>query len=199
MSLLEELMGALSSQEVDAMASKAGADKNQVNTAVQAALPMLLGALNRNSNNDQQAANLAGALEKDHDGGILDNLMGFLNQGPSSRDMRIPDHIFGSKRGAVEQQIGKTSGLGSGSVQQILGMLAPIVMGALGKQKRHQGLDPMQLSNLLTNETERARQTNRSGMNMVEQFLDSDGDGDITDDVMNIGGSLLGGLFNKRR
>jgi len=199
MSLIEELLSSLSGNEVSAMAGRVGAKENQVSNAIQAALPLVLGALNRNTNDRRGAQSLAGALERDHDGSILNDIMGFLNQGPSSRDMRITDHLFGNRREAVANSIGKKSGLDAGNVMQLLGMLAPIVLGALGKQKRQQGLDASALGNLLTGETERVRRKDPGAMGMVERFLDSDGDGDITDDVLNIGGSLLGGLFGNKR
>jgi hypothetical protein len=199
MSLFDDLLGALSGNEVDRMAQNVNADKNQVANTVQAALPLLLGALNRNSNDNQGALNLANALDRDHDGDVLDDIAGFLDRGPSQRDQRIADHVFGGRRDAVAQRLSGSTGLDSGSVMQIIGMLAPLVMGALGKQKRQRGLDATGLSDLLTRETDRARQRNSGGMNMVEMFLDSDRDGDITDDVFKIGGDLLGGLFNKRR
>lgn len=199
MSIFEELLGSLSGDEINSMAGNVGARPNQVADTVQAALPLLLGALNRNSNDRQGAINLAGALDRDHDGSILDDLAGFLGHGPNERDLRIADHVFGGRREAVTNRLSQKSGLDSGSVMQIIGMLAPLVMGALGKQKRRQNLDAFGLSDLLTRETEEARRRNSNGMNMVEMFLDSDRDGDITDDVLNIGGSLLGGLFNKGR
>lgn len=52
-------------------------DENQAASAVSAAVPAILGGINKNAQTEEGAASLDKALEK-HDGGILDNLMGML-------------------------------------------------------------------------------------------------------------------------
>ena len=79
-------------------------------------------------------------------------------------------------------------------------MLAPILMGALGKTKRQQGLDVGGLANLLTGTVTQQRQSAQNPtMGLVTRFLDQDGDGSIADDVANIGMKLLGGLFGRKK
>ncbi len=75
-------------------------------------------------------------------------------------------------------------------------MLAPILMGTLGKAKREQGLDVAGLVSFLSGSVSAQSQKDPS-MNLITSFLDRDGDGSIIDDVANIGMKFLGGLFRK--
>jgi hypothetical protein len=124
---------------IDRIASQVGASPQQTQAAVQTALPALLAGLQRNSATPDGAASLLGALDRDHDGSVLDDLAGFLGSGPSPADARSVDHIFGPKRPAVEDAVAQRSGLQAGQVMQILAMLAPLVLGALARSRRQGG------------------------------------------------------------
>jgi len=72
------------------------------------------------------------------------------------------------------------------------------VMGALGRQKQQQGLDLSGLTGLLGQENDAVGRKAPEAMGLVGSLLDTDGDGQIADDVMDIGGKLLGGLFGNK-
>ncbi len=95
----------------------------------------------------------------------------------------------------MEQSLSRSSGLDVGTITKLLPLLAPIVMGMLGKQQRQQGLDAGGLAGMLSGEQARVE---RQAPGMLGKLLDADGDGDATDDVLRMGASLLGGLFGKR-
>jgi hypothetical protein len=73
-------------------------------------------------------------------------------------------------------------------------MLAPLVMGALGRAKREQGLDPKSLSHLLSGEQDRLRETAPGVMGTLSRFLDRNDDGSVIDDI----GGMLGRTFGQR-
>jgi hypothetical protein len=197
MNISNLLQGSAGQELVSGMVSQLGIDNQQAQTAISAAVPILLSALNRNANQGD-AHNISQALERDHDGSILDNLSGFLNGGNFSDGMNILGHVLGNKQPQVENAIGKTSGLDSSQITQILAMLAPVVMGYLGKQKKQQGLDAGGLSGLLGGMVSGASQNNQREMSTIERLLDQDGDGSAIDDAMDLGSKLLGGFFGKR-
>jgi hypothetical protein len=68
-------------------------------------------------------------------------------------------------------------------------MLAPLVMGALGKAQRERGLDPGGLAGMLGGEQQRAADAAPGVMGMLGKFLDRDGDGSVLDDI--------GGMLNR--
>ena len=92
---------------------------------------------------------------------------------------------------AIEQGVAQSSGLSADKVGQLLPMLAPLVMGALGKAKQQNNLDAGGLASMLNQERARVEH-DTPGMQDggLLGFLDMDNDGDVTDDVVKIGGML---------
>ncbi len=196
-SLLDMLAQQLGSdQRLSKLGGRLGADAGATKTAVGAALPVLLGALARNSAQPQGADGLDRALGK-HDGSVLDDLDGFLDRPDVDDGDGILGHVLGPKRNAVEAGVGRASGLDPSMVAKLLPILAPVVMGALGRQKRQQGLDAGGLAGLLGTEQQRMERSNPA-MGMLGSLLDQDDDGNVMDDIANMGKGLLGGLFGGR-
>ena len=197
---LQDLLGQQQGSEaVDQISSQVGAEPAAVNTAIQAALPMILGQLQNNAQSPQGAESLNNALEQDHaGGGILDNLGGLgslvLDQStptPRSADAGgILGHIFGNSQGQVAQEVSERSGLNMGQVAQILMMLAPIVMSYLGQQKQQQNVGADGLGGLLgglLGGAQPASAPTGGGLGgFVSGMLDSDRDGSSLDDIASI-------------
>ena len=153
---------------------------------------MLLSALGKNAASPQGAQALLGALSRDHDGSVLDNLGSLLGSGALGKEgTAILGHVLGNKQGAVAAGIGQASGLTADTSGQLLAMLAPLVMGSLGKTQRQGGLDAEGLASMLGGQRKQAN----AGLGGLAGLLDMDGDGDMTNDVMKLGSKLLGGLF----
>lgn len=192
-SILDILGQQLGGDAIGQLSRTIGADPAATSKAVSGALPLLLGALARNAASPQGAQSLASALERDHDGSLLDNLSGFLGQGSTGVGDGILRHVLGERRGPAEVGLSQMSGLDTSSISQLLALLAPMVMGALGKTQRQQGLNVGSLAGLLKQEQTQAQQTAPSGMGgMLSALLDQDGDGQIGDDVARMGAGLLG-------
>lgn len=199
MSLLDTLTQQLGGQNLSALAGQLGMDENQTSSAVSAALPMLIQAMNRNSSSDEGAASLSNALEKDHDGGILSDLGGFFSSPENGAGAGILKHLLGENRGQVEQGISQMSGIDSQKAGGLLENLAPVLMGFLGQQKREQGLDISGIASMIGGFTGQAQQgggNSSAAMSLLNGILDKDGDGSIIDDI---GGGLLKNLFGGRK
>jgi hypothetical protein len=197
-SVLDIVMQQIQGGGIQQMSQSLGLGEEEVTDVVSGAVPALMGSLIRNTNSSDGAASLLGALDRDHDGSILDDVAGFLGQSDSvDAGAGILRHALGAKQATVETALSRSSGIDAASAGKILAMVAPIVMGALGKAKRQQGLDVDGLSSLLGHEEEVARQRSPQAVDMVARVLDSDGDGDVMDDVAKLGTSLLGSLFKK--
>lgn len=193
-SLLSTLTQQLGGDAIQQISAQLGTDPASTQTAVGAALPLLLGALGRNTASPDGAAALSTALQQ-HDGSVLNNLTGFLSSGGNIQDgSAIVGHVLGGKQEAVANSLSQVSGLNAGSTSQLLAMLAPVVMGALGKTQREEGLNAGGLANLLSGE-----QSHADSMlgGLASQLLDANHDGSIVDDVVNMGSKLLGGLFGR--
>lgn len=223
---MSELTSAIFAQmdqsHIESIAGKLGIDPAQASDAIQQALPLLMGGLARNATSPQGATALHSALERDHagidiggllgsvlggagggaGGGIGDVLGSVLGGGSSNSSAAggiggaILGHIFGGRRDQAAQGLGQTSGLGGAGASQLLAMLAPIVMAALGNMTRKQGLDSNGLSGVLGQENHRLQQSGVGGL--LSGVLDSDGDGEVSMGEMLQAGAGLLGAFGKR-
>ena len=183
----------LSGDAIQQLSQQIGSDPQTTGNAVQAALPMLLGGMARNTQSNEGASSLLGALDRDHDGSVLDDVVGFLGQGGNGSGDGILGHIFGSNRPNVEAGISQASGLDLGQVARLLPLLAPLVMGALGRTQRQESLDAGSLAGLLGQQNQHAMATSPL-FGALSQVLDSNRDGSMMDDVA----GMLGGILGKR-
>ncbi|MCO6480813.1 MAG: DUF937 domain-containing protein [Phaeodactylibacter sp.] len=203
--LMAILQGSLSSGMIDQLSQQlGGADKQKTAAAASGIVTTLMGALAKNASSTEGAQALNHALERDHDGSILEDVMGMLGGNAQVGNDRmlngsgILNHVLGNKQPGAVDMISKLSGLDSSKTGSLMTLLAPVIMGALGKAKRDQGLDVAGIASLLSG-TVSAQKQNNPTMNLVTSFLDADGDGSIVDDVANMGMKILGGFFKRKR
>ena len=196
--LLSSLMSQLGGGGVSEIARSVGVGTSDVQNVLAGAVPAMMTGLTRNSGSSDGASSLLSALDRDHDGSILDDVTGFLGGGGSLADGgAILGHVFGGRQQGVEQAVSRSSGVDLASVGKIMAMVAPLIMGALGKAKRQQGLDASGLASMLGQQEQVARAASPSAVDMFSRLLDSDDDGDATDDIVKMGSGLLGSLFGK--
>jgi len=192
MNLTELLGNALNSDTVSQISQQLGTDEGTTSNAIQAALPMLLGGLANNSANAEGASSLLSALDQNHDGSILDDVGGFLGNFSSGPGAGILGHIFGGSQGAIEQGVSQASGLHASKVGPLLMMLAPIVMGALGRARRDGAVSEDNLAGLLGGATQQVG-AGSGLLGILSSVLDKNQDGSAIDDVAGMLGGLLGG------
>lgn len=187
----------LDDNAISQISRQLGADPGTTRQAVPAALTALLGGLSQNAANPAGAQQLAGALSRDHDGGILDDLAGFLGgaSGGQGAGAGILGHIFGNRQPNVASRVGQASGLDSSQAMKLLMLLAPLVLGALGKAQRQKGLDSGGISDILGQERRRVEQNQPQSGGLLNVLLDRDGDGSIMDDIA----GMAGGFFGNKR
>jgi hypothetical protein len=177
-----------------ALSQTLGSDEKKTQGALAAALPILMAAMARNSSTPDGASSLHHALSRDHDGSVLDDLQGFLRSPDTGTGDGILRHVLGERRSQVEEGISKSSGLDAASVAKLMATVAPLVMGALGRQQRQQDLDVGALTGVLAEENRTAAET-APALSGLARILDSDQDGSVADDLAKLGKGLLGGLF----
>jgi hypothetical protein len=177
------------------IAGMLGTDEDGASSALTTALGALTGALARNSSEPKGAAALDAALEKDHDGSIFDNLGGFLGDVASGPGAGILGHVLGRQQNAVSSEIGNQSGLNLSQVTGLLQTVAPLLMGALGKQKREQGLDAGGLAGLLAGEKAKVEESASGGLSSLLGMIDAG----AAMGFLAKAASMLGGLFGGKK
>lgn len=147
MSLLDLIGGAAGSQVASQAENKFGIQKNQVIALLAVAAPLIISYLRNKSQDQKEAESLNNALDRDHDGSILNDI--------SQADARqaeggsILDHIFGGNKVSVENQLSQNTGISMDKIGPILAMLAPVIMGYIGKEKQQNNVNAGGLGDLL--------------------------------------------------
>ena len=192
---LEALLGLLQGQDLGNLASQVGGNEGEVKNGVMAALPAMLAALGKNAGTEKGAEELNNALEKKHDGSILDNLSGYLSDPDLKDGAGILNHLFGNQTSNVANAVSQSSGLDTNGSMKMLQMLAPILMGMLGQQKKQNNLDAKGLGNLTSMLASNfGSEAGASGiMEAVTNLLDANKDGNVMDDIMGMVGKFFGG------
>lgn len=183
----QRLAGAAAGQ----LASRLGVSESTAQSAVQVAVPLIVAALARNAAQPQGAQDLHDAVSRDHDGSILENLMGYLSNPEAANGGGILGHVLGAQRPAVESNLSQVTGLDQGSAGNLLQTVAPLVMGALGREQRQNGLDASGLSQFLGEQQQQAQATNPDLMQSLSSILDSNRDGSVVDDLSRIAGTFF--------
>ncbi len=191
-SLLDNLQQYVSGSTLQQLSTQLGADPGTTGSAISAALPVLVGALARNASSNEGAASLNKALDA-HDGSILDNLGSALGDDTMRDGAAILGHVFGGSQQPVVQGVSKTSGLSPDKTGALLAMLAPVVLGALGKAKRQNGLDASGMASMLGAEAEQAGSRIPGGLGALLGMLDRNDSGSVMDEAA----GMLGKFFGK--
>ena len=194
-SILDMLSTHLDENALAQLSSSVGADSGATSKGIAAAIPVLLGALAHNATQGDGAQKLNDALARDHDGSVLNDVAGAVRSGQVAQDGNaILGHVLGDRREVAEQAVAQASGLDLSKAGPLLAMLAPVVMGALGRARQQGGLDATGLAGLLGGEREALGAAAPGVLGMVSRLLDRDHDGSALNDV----GAMLGGLLGKR-
>lgn len=192
---LEALLGLLQGQDLGQLAEQVGGNEGQVKNGVMAALPAMLTALSKNTGTEKGAQELNNALETKHDGSILNNLSGYLSNPDLKDGAGILNHLFGSQTSNVANAVSQSSGLDTNGSMKMLQMLAPVLMGMLGQQKKQNNLDAEGIGNFTSMLASNfGSEAGASGIiDVVTNLLDANKDGNVMDDIMGMVGKLFGG------
>ena len=154
--LVSLVMQFLTPDMVGRIATTLGFDRNKVQSAIGGAVPALLAAFNDVAAQPGGAQKLADAARLQT--GSLGNLGHALTAGePSSLidkgSQLLSLLVSGQNQNALIGAIAKFTGLGQGASGSLLGMLAPIVMGTIGKHQTAAGaLDANGMANLFASQ-----------------------------------------------
>ena len=194
---MDLIQGQISKGLVDQLSKQlGGTDRGQTEAAANGILSTLMGALAKNASTPNGASALNAALDRDHDGSIMDDLMGFMTGSRQAQNSSMINgagilrHVLGGKQNGAIDMIAKMSGLDQSKTGNLMTMLAPLVMGALGKAKQERNLDTNGISDFLRSSVKSAS-TSRAEMSIVEKFLDQDGDGSVMDDLAGMGMNIF--------
>jgi len=196
-SVLDDLRSQLSGDTVNEISRRIGADPQQTKTAIDGAIPVLLAALGKEAADPDRRTGLQQAIREDHDGSVIDNLQAYLNgqmSGRSTDGQGLVNHVLGNRQQPAAQALAGTSGLDLSTIMSLLPLLAPIVMGMIGKKERTGGLSFDNIADALGGDTQRAANDSPDIGDLLGSVLggeqSGEGKGGIDD--------VLGSIFGKR-
>ena len=183
-----------------------GAEREQTRTAANGIVTAMSSAISKTATTEQGASGLLGMLDADKDGSIIDDVMNMVSGGNNGAGQAglmqngagIVNSLLGGKQGGIIEMISRMSGLSGDKTGNLMSMLAPIILSALSKSGQQQGgggFDIGGILNMLQATQTQQKTSGNPAMDMIGKFLDKDGDGDFTDDLL--GG--LGGLFGGKK
>jgi hypothetical protein len=127
---VEEILGQL---PIEQLAAQFGVDPQTVTQAAAAAIPSLIGGLQHNADQGGEQA-VAGALAQHGSSNLLDSGSVDLNSVDTADGAKIVQHIFGDQSTQLAHAIGQRTGASGSLVNQLLPILAPIVLAYLAKK-----------------------------------------------------------------
>ena len=168
MNLPETLMNMIGSPgALDSIGTSLGLGRSETNKAVSAAVPALLAGFSQVASTKQGAEQLTQAAART-DTTLLDNLgNAFSSKGEhlSEQGSGLLNSLFSgagnSGLAMLPQILSRFSGVGEGMIGKLLGMLTPILLGALGKQS---GSGPSGIVNLLMGQKDNIKSAMPAGL-----------------------------------
>ena len=191
---LQQLLGGSLGEEASKLISQQlGIDATQAQSAVNLALPTILNALNKNASTEDGAAALTNAIANDHNGSGLSDIASLAQNALGGEGASILKHILGGAEQNVTNAVSQNAGIGGGQASQILQILAPIVLNALGNQSQQQagGINIAGIAGLLNNIVGNQQQHAPQNQDLISKLLDRNNDGSVVDDVLGMLGKFL--------
>ncbi|MEP7323710.1 MAG: DUF937 domain-containing protein [Saprospiraceae bacterium] len=192
MNILEMLQNQLNPEVIDQLAKQIGVnDPAQVQAASNGLISTLVAALNKNTGSSMGLNSFVSALDRDHDGSIMNDIMGFIrgNSQPANASATngsgILGHILGGLQPNVVDMISRISGIDKAKVGQLALTIAPLLLGFLGKQRQDAGLNVGGIGSLLKQSAQSV--ANQPQTSLINKFLDRNGDGSVIDDLARMG------------
>lgn len=202
--LLQEQLGGENFSK--AIGNQLGIEEDKAGGATEAAFSAIMAGLSNNVADESGAEGLLGALDRDHDGSILNDVMGFISGSTQAANPNmvngagILNHVLGGNQSNVIEMIAKMTGIDSSKSGKLLVTLAPIVLGMLGKMKNTNNVQAKTLLDLISQggkpqpvpqQVESQTQEQGGIMGVFGKLLDKNNDGSMMDDIMKSGANML--------
>jgi uncharacterized protein DUF937 len=165
--LVSVVMQYLTPDMIAKIASALGLDRNVAQKAIMGAIPALLASFADVASSPNGARQLTNTLtQQSGSPENFKNLIGGSGQNSLAEagSSMLSGLFGGGTLDTMAQTIGKFAGVGEGASKSMLGMLGPVVLGALGQQQRSAGLDANGLMSLLTSQKDQIAAAIPSGL-----------------------------------
>jgi hypothetical protein len=166
--LVSVVMQFLTPDLIGKIASSLGLDRSVAQKAIGGAVPALLASLADVASTPNGARQLSSTLAQQQPGSLesLKSLIGGSDQNTLAQtgSSMLAGLFGGGALDTMAHAIANFAGVDAGSGKSIIGMLGPVVLGALGQQQRSAGLDASGLASLLGSQRDQISSSIPSGL-----------------------------------
>ncbi len=144
--LLQQVMGSIDSSVVQQVAGRLGIPPDQAQNAISSAMPAILGAIGQHASTPD-GADAVHAAAQQHAGMDVSQILGAI--GGAGGAQNVLGQILGANHDAAVQSVGDATGLPQGHASQILSVLGPVVLSAIGNHAAQSGQGAQGLGQIL--------------------------------------------------
>jgi OmpA-OmpF porin, OOP family len=176
--LLDLVKTQLTSSIITQTSKFLGESENGTQNALAAALPAVLGGIvNKVSTNDGAKNLMDLLLQGKHDGSLLDNFSNIIGNSSQTQGLiqsgnGLLKALVGDKVSGIVNVISSISGISSGSISSLLGIITPLFMGTIGRQVSTNNLGLSGLTSLLSSQIPFIKETLPATLGSVLGFGD---------------------------
>lgn len=155
MNLFGELRELLAGEIPFKIASITGEKEEKIKVAIDGLIPTLIGGLMRRVSNEAGATTLMNVIQRGkHDGSINERLADYLRDKESftllfDQGSSLVSQILPDKKSSIATLISQFASIRNSSATSVMAVVAPVIVGKLGKLANSQGLDKLHLANYL--------------------------------------------------
>ncbi len=160
MDILKLIKDKLTDSVVEKVSNFLGEHPENISSALNSSVPIVLGGIIRNASNDEETGKVMDILKDGgHTGEILDDLPNLLGNFDKTQLLitigsNIFNHFSGNNGNAIVEKLSILTDIRKTSASSLVGLAAPLVLGALGKVVSKEGLGVSGLTKLLTDQQE---------------------------------------------
>jgi outer membrane protein OmpA-like peptidoglycan-associated protein len=171
--LVESIKGLFSNEVISKASGYLGENEAGVNRAINAIIPTFLGGLMDKTSTPEGATTVARLAETEASSGNSQNPLTYFDQpakpGPTT-GTGLMNQLFGARAGAVTDMLSNFSAVKTSSINSLIALAGPVILGFLGRYKASNNLDPNGIASLLHEQNDNIRHALPSGLNLGAIF-----------------------------
>ncbi len=170
-SIIDGMMGMLSSGDnLSAMGKSVGGDEKSVKSALGMGLPLIMGSMADTASKPGGADILTKMIPKAGASNPMDNVGAQIGNQDTAAGSDMLSKLLGDRMGPMQSAISKKSGLAPDGVGKLLAMVAPLLMGQIGKMFTQGNMDSKGLSALLGSQSKMAMQSSPEASDLSKEL-----------------------------
>ena len=171
-SLLDSTRAYLTPQIISGASSVVHEPESATRLALNSAVPSLLAGLSNVASSADGTERLSNVIRDGAFSPVADNAPALFGGGTPTTNMmsagqQLLGKIFGENTSAVSEVLAGSTGIRASSASSLLGMMAPLVLGVIGKHATSQGLNASGIANLLLSQKQSIFGALPSGMSQL--------------------------------